>query len=444
MITTMGVEDRLYRTIAGVLDANIEDLSEESSPDVIASWDSLNHLNLIMAIEEEFQVRFTPEDALAMNNISAIRAILSQTGTRHEADICFADFRQDQLPQLKAFLAKAYGEEYVLSANDAYFRWQYAAPTVAQGEHINLRLAIVEGQIAGCLGYIPIDVAVMGRTLRGAWLANWMVDPDRRDLGIGPLLVRDVAAEFDITLALGASHDAHHILSRMGWTDFGMLHRHICILDREKAAMLTGTGQLEWPTVLRSVGEQLAPGSTIAVVDRFDQSVTKLWERTWGRQEMAAGTCRSAKFLNWRYAEHPQFDYHLFEARTLGECTGIAVYRLEQVRNMSVRIGRLMELVALPEIQGCLLDAVLDHARAAEAAAVDFFCGSTQAFGLFARRGFLPGDHPATAQIPLLFQPIDRRRIGITFLADLQNIPDANEITDWYVTKADGDQDRPN
>jgi hypothetical protein len=39
---------------------------------------------------------------------------------------------------------------------------------------------------------------------------------------------------------------------------------------------------------------------------------------------------------------------------------------------------------------------------------------------------------------------VDRRRSGIRFMASLGNVPEAAEVQDWYVTKSDGDQDRPN
>jgi hypothetical protein len=63
---------------------------------------------------------------------------------------------------------------------------------------------------------------------------------------------------------------------------------------------------------------------------------------------------------------------------------------------------------------------------------------------LFGRHGFLPGTHPAAAEIPLLYQPVDRRKQEVHFLADLQNIPNASRVEHWYATKSDGDQDRPN
>lgn len=74
------VEDRLYQTIAEVLGVVPGALSEESSPETIASWDSLNHLNLVMALESEFKIALPVEDALEMRNVALIQTILRKHG----------------------------------------------------------------------------------------------------------------------------------------------------------------------------------------------------------------------------------------------------------------------------------------------------------------------------------------------------------------------------
>jgi acyl carrier protein len=73
-------DDRLYGTIAGVLDVPPGSLSDESSPDTIPSWDSLNHLNLVMALESEFGVSLSVDDTLEMVDVRLIRAILNKYG----------------------------------------------------------------------------------------------------------------------------------------------------------------------------------------------------------------------------------------------------------------------------------------------------------------------------------------------------------------------------
>jgi acyl carrier protein len=67
---------RIFRTIAAVLGVPVEELNDESSPDTVPSWDSLNHLNLVMALEGEFDISLSPEQALEMRNVAMIRAIL--------------------------------------------------------------------------------------------------------------------------------------------------------------------------------------------------------------------------------------------------------------------------------------------------------------------------------------------------------------------------------
>jgi len=75
-------EDRLTQTVAEVFGVNPYLLSEESSPSTVSSWDSLGHLNLVIALEEEFEVNLSAEEVLAMRNMGSIRRILHQYGVQ--------------------------------------------------------------------------------------------------------------------------------------------------------------------------------------------------------------------------------------------------------------------------------------------------------------------------------------------------------------------------
>jgi acyl carrier protein len=72
--------DRLQRTLAVVLEVSAGDLIDEASPDSITSWDSLNHLNLVMAIEGEFEISLSADEVIEMGNVGLIRAILRRHG----------------------------------------------------------------------------------------------------------------------------------------------------------------------------------------------------------------------------------------------------------------------------------------------------------------------------------------------------------------------------
>jgi acyl carrier protein len=71
---------RLYQTIASVLGVEPETLVEDSSPDTVEAWDSLNHLNIAMALESEFGVAFEAEDIMTMRDVKAIGAALRRQG----------------------------------------------------------------------------------------------------------------------------------------------------------------------------------------------------------------------------------------------------------------------------------------------------------------------------------------------------------------------------
>jgi acyl carrier protein len=73
-------DDRLSRTIAQVFDVAPETISHETSPDVVESWDSFGHLNLVMALEDEFGITLSPEDAIAMRSVGEIRRVLRRAG----------------------------------------------------------------------------------------------------------------------------------------------------------------------------------------------------------------------------------------------------------------------------------------------------------------------------------------------------------------------------
>ena len=53
-------------------------IAAESSPETIENWDSMQHLNLVLAIEEKFGVQLEPEDIEQMKNIGAVAALVEK------------------------------------------------------------------------------------------------------------------------------------------------------------------------------------------------------------------------------------------------------------------------------------------------------------------------------------------------------------------------------
>ena len=77
------MEKRLYKILSQVLNIPIEQINSESSPDTISEWDSLTHMNLVLTIEQEFDIQFTEEQIIEMLNV----ALIVETLKEHQIDI---------------------------------------------------------------------------------------------------------------------------------------------------------------------------------------------------------------------------------------------------------------------------------------------------------------------------------------------------------------------
>ena len=61
---------------ADILQVKSGALSADSSPASVDSWDSVHHLNLVLALEESFGFEFSPEEMDQMKTIAGIAAIV--------------------------------------------------------------------------------------------------------------------------------------------------------------------------------------------------------------------------------------------------------------------------------------------------------------------------------------------------------------------------------
>lgn len=68
---------RVRDIAADILQVEPGALIPESSPETIGSWDSLQHLNLVLALEEAFGLQFEPEEMERMKNIGQIAAMVA-------------------------------------------------------------------------------------------------------------------------------------------------------------------------------------------------------------------------------------------------------------------------------------------------------------------------------------------------------------------------------
>lgn len=73
-------QDRLYATISGVLGVPPGTVHADTSPDTVSTWDSLNHLTLVLALETEFGITLTPQNVFDMRSVGLMQTILRNHG----------------------------------------------------------------------------------------------------------------------------------------------------------------------------------------------------------------------------------------------------------------------------------------------------------------------------------------------------------------------------
>ncbi|HEX5342226.1 MAG TPA: phosphopantetheine-binding protein [Duganella sp.] len=73
-------EDALKQVMATMLNVDASTINEDSSMDNVPSWDSLRHMNLVLALEEEFKVTIPDEDAGNITSYKLIKLVLNDLG----------------------------------------------------------------------------------------------------------------------------------------------------------------------------------------------------------------------------------------------------------------------------------------------------------------------------------------------------------------------------
>lgn len=69
-------EQALRQVMATLLRVPVESIGEDTSMDTVKGCDSLRHMNLVLAIEEEFKVSIPDEDAANITSYPLIKLVL--------------------------------------------------------------------------------------------------------------------------------------------------------------------------------------------------------------------------------------------------------------------------------------------------------------------------------------------------------------------------------
>ena len=68
---------KIKQVMSAVFEISLESIADDASSDNIENWDSLRHLNLILALEEEFGVSIPDEEVGNLVNYKLIELVIN-------------------------------------------------------------------------------------------------------------------------------------------------------------------------------------------------------------------------------------------------------------------------------------------------------------------------------------------------------------------------------
>ena len=75
----------LYDVVASVLRIDASILNEDSNAQNTSNWDSLRHIELILAVENAYQVNFTMPEMVGMRKLADMRKLLTEKGASFDS-----------------------------------------------------------------------------------------------------------------------------------------------------------------------------------------------------------------------------------------------------------------------------------------------------------------------------------------------------------------------
>ena len=72
------MDNQLKSILGTVFDLSVDEIHDETSPENVGLWDSLNHLRLITEIEKVFRIRLAQKEIREMLTYAKIREVVGR------------------------------------------------------------------------------------------------------------------------------------------------------------------------------------------------------------------------------------------------------------------------------------------------------------------------------------------------------------------------------
>lgn len=203
-----------------------------------------------------------------------------------------------QSKQYKKFLAALFAVDNI-EQRLRYAQWAFGDnPASSSATELPIYICLENDQLAGQLAVIPLTTLNNGAEIATGWCVDFFVSSDHQRKGIGSLLIDAARKDFDVLMTLGQTELSYKLFVKLGWHyDGNRLTQYTSFLKFRHLLLY----------FLKKSGFMKMPLKRVVDIDKAGSHFSS---QTGAVKPPHSGIIKSASYLNWRFKEHPFFNYH--------------------------------------------------------------------------------------------------------------------------------------
>ncbi len=72
------IKEKVINVLSGVLNIPVSNIPLDATPGIIEKWDSINHITLVLALEDTFEITFTDDELTDLISLELIIKIIAE------------------------------------------------------------------------------------------------------------------------------------------------------------------------------------------------------------------------------------------------------------------------------------------------------------------------------------------------------------------------------
>ena len=196
-------------------------------------------------------------------------------------------------------------------ANRSFYEWQFTgSPSDAGDDHCMVAVDDTSNQLVGVMGLNTRPFCLNGSDVNGAELTTWMVDEKYLGKGVGAKILKKIQERYDVLTGMGISDAALSVYMRSGFRYLRAIPRYVKVFDFDSVAV-----HAKYDVLAKKLAKQWSVlGNTVPFESKIADSQSIQLLQSLIRKQLNFFS-RDCNFIEWRYLNHPVFEYRQFGLR---------------------------------------------------------------------------------------------------------------------------------